>query len=227
MGAMPGKSFTPALTAVVKSVTPMLKEAGFTRGRHTFNREVERGLIHVAGFQAGQFAIGNYEVPGLRANLWGKFTVNLGIFVNEVYVATQRRPPPEFVRDYDCEFRVRLGELMEPPADRWWPLDREFDTVVTEVREALRLRAMTWFTDFASRDSILAADGARPPAGWPARADVARAIILVRRGDVARAQALLDEYLTEWRRDPRNPGHEPWVRALAEDLGVHLPATKG
>ena len=204
----------------------MLKEAGFTQVRHTFNREVEPGLIHVVGFQAGQFPIGDYEIPGLRENLWGKFTVNLGIFVHEVNVATQGYAPPEFVRDYHCEFRVRLGELMEPSADRWWPLDGEFDAVVAEVREALRLPAMTWFREFASRDSILAADGARLPAGWPLRADVARAIMLVRRGDMTAAQALLEAYLAASRRHPRNPGHEPWVRSLAQELGLHLTPVK-
>jgi hypothetical protein len=31
--------------------------------------------------------IGKYEVPGFRANLWGKLTVNLGVFVHEMYEA--------------------------------------------------------------------------------------------------------------------------------------------
>src|SRR5262249_41248071 len=105
MRRMPTKSFTPALTAVVKSVAPLLKEAGFKRKRHSFNREVEPGLIHVVRFQAGQFPIGDYEVPGmpwLRQNLWGKFTVNLGVYVNEVWVATSRQPAPEFAQEYHC-----------------------------------------------------------------------------------------------------------------------------
>ena len=117
------------MAAVVASVAPTLKAAGYKKQRHTFTRIAEPGLVHVVNFQMGQFPIGAYEIPGLRPNLYGKFTVNLGVFAREVYELTQRRTAPASVHEYSCEFRVRLGELFTPPGDVWWLLSDDTQKV--------------------------------------------------------------------------------------------------
>ena len=109
------ESAAAVMASVVSALAPALKVTGFKKRRHTFNRIAEPGLVHVVNFQMGQFPIGAYEIPGLRPNLYGRFTVNLGVFVREVYEATQRTTASAFVQEYACEFRVRLGRLLSPP----------------------------------------------------------------------------------------------------------------
>jgi len=209
-----------AMARVVSGVVPTLAAAGFKKRRHAFNCVAEPGLVHVVTFQMGQFPIGAYEIPGLRPNLYGKFTVNLGVFVREVYEATLRRPAPAFAQEYDCEFRTRLSEVSASPSDRWWSLDIPVDQLVAELAEELRARAIPWFSQYATRDAILGIPSrdARPP-GWPLRASVALAVMLVGRGDRSGARTLLREYLIEERRNPRNPRHRDWVVDLAARLG--------
>src|SRR5437868_3156941 len=80
--------FAHKLDEIVRSVSPELKAAGFRKKGRTFNRVAEDGFVHVIGFQMGQFPVGNletYVVPGLRENLYGKYTVNLGVHIREVY----------------------------------------------------------------------------------------------------------------------------------------------
>ena len=62
-----------------------LAERGFrTRGR-AFNRRTSDGLTEVVHIQMGSFdPPGTTYIPGLRENFYGKFTVNLGVFVPEV-----------------------------------------------------------------------------------------------------------------------------------------------
>jgi hypothetical protein len=208
------------MAVVVSGVAPSLKGRRFKKQRHTFNRIAELGLVHVVNFQMGQFPIGAYEIPGLRPNLYGKFTVNLGVFVREVYEITQRGPAPAFVQEYACEFRVRLGELLMPPADTWWSLTDDSSALVAELAALLEGCGQAWFEQYATRDAIVRVpDGPAQPAGWPRRAGVALAIMLAHRGDRAGARASLRDYLAKERRDPRNPRHRDWVLEVAARLG--------
>jgi hypothetical protein len=200
---------------VVRAVAPTLKARGFKKQRHTFNRMAEPGLIHVVNFQMGQFPIGAYQI-----DLYGKFTVNLGVFVREVYEMTQRSSAPAFLREYDCEFRVRLGELLTPPADIWWSLQDDSTALAAELAGHLDGRGHAWFQHYATRDAILLLP--REPAttpGWPIRAGVALAIMLKERGDRAAAAATLRNHLAAERRNPGNPAHRAWVLDLAGRLG--------
>jgi hypothetical protein len=88
-------AFASAMRAVVREIHPMLKRAGFRKRRHTFNRETAPGLVHVVNFQMGPYEVGEHvEIPGLRENLYGKFTVNLGVFIREIHDHLMDAPPP-------------------------------------------------------------------------------------------------------------------------------------
>ena len=183
------------MAQVASSVATALKCAGFKKQRHTFNRIAEPGLVHVVNFQMGQFPIGAQEIPGLRPNLYGKFTVDLGVFVSEVYETTQRSAVPSFVQEYACEFRVRLGELMRLPADKWWSLEDDVAKLSAELSENLRTRGEPWFASYATREAILGIPGRGDcPAGWPARAGVALAVMHVRREEREKAREVLRDY---------------------------------
>jgi hypothetical protein len=45
-------------------------------------------------------------------------------------------------------------------------------------------------------------------------------MVLLKRGDAQTAKALFEEHLAEYQKNPRNPGHGPYVRDLAWKLGL-------
>src|SRR5436305_15271345 len=107
------------MAAAAMAVAPALRASGFRKQRNVFNRESESGLVQVIGFQMGQhMPPGTPEVPGLRPNLYGAFTINLGLYFSEV-AEPLGRPKPKFVRDLHCHVRQRLGLLLSDPADTW------------------------------------------------------------------------------------------------------------
>ena len=119
--SMAETEFARAMKEVVGELQPLLKGHGFRKQRHTFNRECEPGLVQVVNFQMGPFdPPGTDEIPGLRENLYGKFAVNLGIFVEELHGQFSHVPRPKFVAEYYCEIRRRLGELMPGEGEYWW-----------------------------------------------------------------------------------------------------------
>ena len=58
-------------------IRPALKERGFRARGRAFNRTTSDGLTEVVRLQMGSFdPPGTAYIPGLRENLYGKFTVN-------------------------------------------------------------------------------------------------------------------------------------------------------
>src|SRR5256885_2598082 len=124
---MPLKSgYVKAMEAVVASTTPVMKKSAFRKRRHAFNRSRENGVVAVLNFQMGSSEPpGSYEIPGFKDNLYGKFTVNLGIAFEEMWKIDNSyasKPFPPFVNEYECHLRLRLGTLVTSNEDVWWSL---------------------------------------------------------------------------------------------------------
>lgn len=218
--------FVRRLDAIVRSVSPQLKAAGFREKGRAFNRSVEDGLVHVIGFQMGQFPVGNldtYVVPGLRENLYGKYAVNLGVHIREVYELTSRTSVPAFCQDYHCEIRARLGTFANPSSDKWWPLDR--DDSCQEMSSLLSDALESWFPMYAARDQILAIDTTQTsPLGWPPRGAMVQSIMWAHRGDIERASRSMQKYGDEYKVRGTNLGHRDYIREIASRLRVEIDA---
>jgi len=142
------------MTEIVKASQPSLKAAGYRKSGNRFNRTTEPGIVQVISFQMGAFnPPGTVEIPGLRPNLYGKFTVNLGVFLEAVMPYDKTPPPKSFVNDYNCHIRRRIGELLDNPQDCWWPLDPQ--TAVPAILALLGSRVSAWMDHFASWSTIL------------------------------------------------------------------------
>ncbi len=206
------------LDRLQKSLTPQMKRWGFkVRGR-TFNRTTDDGLTQVVNLQAGASdPPGTTYIPGLRENLHGWFTVNLGVYVPEVAKHHGGCEAGTFVREYHCCVRARLGSIGPEAKDLWWTIACT-PSLLAEVEERLRREALPYLDRHASRDSILRACAASEDAcglgGGPAR--IVAAVILTERGDKDEARALLARQVQE----QQNPGHSSYVRSLAEKLGL-------
>jgi hypothetical protein len=197
-----------------------LKGLGFRKKGRSFNRATDDGLVQVISIQMGAHdPPGTTYIPGLRENLYGWFTMNLGVYVPEVARHHGGGEAKSFVQEYHCCVRSRLGDLGPEKKDLWWRNDA-VDEVVPDIAARLDRDGLPFLDRFASRTAILAAwDGKTENQGAgssPPR--IVMAIILVERGDREQAKKLLVEQAGE----TRNPGHPAYVRSLAERLGIPL-----
>ena len=206
-----------AMDSIQQGIRPLLKKAGFRVSGRTFNRTTPDGLTQVIRFQMGSFdPPGTTHIPGLRENLYGRFTVNLGVYVPEVAKHHGGGEAGKVVQDYHCCVRSRLGEVGPENADLWWLLSPT-DELVRDMCDRLAHHALPFLARFESRDAILrewAEVENNQFAGSPPR--IVKAIILVDRGLTDQARALLAAQAQE----TLNPGHPAYVRELAERLGV-------
>lgn len=212
---MERSSYVEAIEQIQGALRPFLKEKGFrVRGR-TFNRATEDGLTQVVNMQMGASdPPGTTYIPGLRENLHGLFTVNLGVYVPEVARHHGRGEAASWVQDYHCCVRSRLGEACGEQKDLWWQARFE-DAIVSDLRRRLEVGGFPFLERYSSRDKIVSE--------WSDRSDnmgtsgpprIVLAIILAERDEKDRARELLAQQVLE----TRNPGHPDYVRKLADRL---------
>ena len=214
---MAKSNYAQAVDRIQNSLRPFFRDRGFkVRGR-TFNRVTEDGLTQVVSIQMGASdPPGTSYIPGLRENLHGLFTVNLGVYVPEVARCHGGGEAGSWVQEYHCCVRARLGEASGEKQDIWWHA-RPDDAIVDDVRRCLELSGLPFLDRYSSRDKILAEWSDRSEnmgASSPPR--IVMAIMLAERGQKDRARALLAQQVLE----PRNPGHPDYVRKLANELAV-------
>jgi hypothetical protein len=215
---MAKSSYVEAVDHIQGALRPSLYERGFrVRGR-TFNRVTEDGLTQVVNIQMGASdPPGTTYFPGLRENMYGLFTINLGVYVPEVAKHHGGGGAKSWVQDYHCCVRDRLGPASGESRDVWWPA-RADDDVITDVRHRLEMGGLPFLDRYSSRDKILAEcrDGSenRDVITVPR---IVTAIILFERGEKNRARDLLARQVAE---SEDHPGHQNSVRRLANKLGL-------
>jgi hypothetical protein len=217
---MPVKSeYGHAMDAVVASAAPLMKHSAFRKRRHAFNRSRERGVVAVLSFQMGSSdPPGANEIPGLKDNLYGKFTVNLGMAFEEMWkvdLSSASKPFPPFVNEYECHLRFRLGELMtDNREDVWWPL--RGDRVGPEVAGLIERFGVPWLDRFDTRRAVLTAWERHEPISREGRLALVIALIYRHEGQLENAEGTFLEYY----RSPHNPHHVAWLRGLASQIGI-------
>lgn len=227
-------AYARKMDAVVAAVSPLLREHGFKKQRHRFNVEPEPGMTQVLTFQMGAHQPpGTIEIPGLRENLYGAFTINLGLHFEEVRelpkhspaVAFLReqglpvpppRPRPKILGEGDCHVMVRLGELIDGH-DTWWTLDAHEDEVESLVHELISDYALPFFARFTSREALVGAWHAGDAAVRYTPAFII-AVIHARRGEKAVAEELLAAEL----RESELPAERREIIDAAEHLGLTI-----
>jgi len=124
----------PPITQLVRDyIDPILKPAGFIRDGRVWNRSAPFGA-HVLEIQSDL----------KRTDGSSRFTVNVGVFIDNLWSLCWERPKPAFIREVDCYPRFRLEFLTSgfnsKRRDKWWILN---DTLsVTEVGREISI-AMT------------------------------------------------------------------------------------
>lgn len=218
----PEQSSTPdfktLLDEVERKVFTALKPLGFKKKGRTFNRETEKGIFQVINFQSGQYPVGqNYEVPGLRESLYGKFTINLGVCVDSLYKFQSPSENKTFYKEYECQIRTRLCNLTKGQ-DYWWAINNNIDDITNELNEGLATAGLNWFAGVDTKDKIIKNFGNPPYTSTPrAKLDVA---LLVWFDDKEKGAILFNEYLHSIPKSKN--GHKEYVEELAKEIGIKL-----
>jgi hypothetical protein len=226
---MPVKSeYAQAMEAVVASTAPLMKKSAFRKRRHTFNRSRENGVVAVLNFQMGSSdPPGTYEIPAIKDNLYGKFTVNLGIAFEEMWkidLLSASKAFPPFLNEYECHVRLRLGQLMTPNEDAWWPLVGDLDGVGRQVAGLIERVALPWFERFDKRRAVITAWERHEPISREGRLALVVAMIYLHDGQLAQGRRTFLEYY----QSPHDPHHIAWLRQLAPQIGIaSLPDLPG
>jgi hypothetical protein len=206
-----------AMKAVVAQVQPVLKAVGFRKRAHTFNRTVEPGLVQVVTYQMGPYdPPGLVEIPGMRENLYGLFSVHLGVFIDEAWRLDVGRFGPEgppavkdWVNDYDCQLRRLIDNPAGESMNHMWPLDDP--SVGPAMVELLQSNAFVWFDRFGSRAAILAALEEAPTDSYEVTGEGPDRLLATRMrlgaGDRQLAQQLFDDWVTDCQARVASEGH--------------------
>jgi hypothetical protein len=153
---MASSEFVKSVDFIQGSLRQLLKEHGYkVRGR-TFNRTTSDGLTQVVNFQMGASdPPGTTYFPGLKENLHGLFTVNLGVYIPEVASLQGGGNAKSWVQDYHCSIRDRLGHVSGSERDIWWHAKVD-PSVWQDIQSCLLTHGFPFLERFATRDLILA-----------------------------------------------------------------------
>ena len=205
------------LDSIQKEIFLYLKPLGFKKKGRTFNRQTEDGIYQVINIQSGRYEFGDKNViPGFRENYYGKFTINLGVMVPDIYELESYNKPKDIYQDYDCQIRTRLTHLTTKQ-DYWWPISNDTEETTNEIIQGLKSNGIQWLDTFESREKIIKNWRNMADINSPrAELDVA---LIVLRTDSDKGKHLMQEYYDKI--EIRN-GHKEYVKSLAESLGVEL-----
>jgi hypothetical protein len=212
-----------ALDAVRDHLARYLKPQGFRLRSRTFNRSTEPGVVQVIGLQLGVSAPGGTQgwggPDGFGLGVRGSFTVNLGLYVDEVREALALYSRPRWIAASHCALRTRIGHLMEPARDVWWSLDHDPGELAGEVVRVLDARGLELLEACATREGLIAElTEQRAQNGLRGHLRVSLAILLAGAGSLRDARDLLRDEITA---SGGNPEYQQNLRSLA--LRMHLP----
>jgi hypothetical protein len=213
---VPKSEFAQAVDQIQLQLSPFLNGRGFRRRGRTFNAATTDELTWVVGLQMGASdPPGTTYIRGLRENLHGLFTINLGIYIPEVARHHGGGEAKSWVQDYHCCIRARLGELSGEKSGLWWPAT-SLPSVTSDVLDRLERFGIPFLERFSTRERILTEFAGETENRFLAVPRIVSAILLVARGEKDAARTLMAAQSLE----THNPGHPAYVRDLARRLGL-------
>ena len=212
-------NYTKTLDKLQNIVHKELKAFGFTKKGRTHNKVVDEGIVHVINFQSGEYPVGdNYIIPGIRESYYGKFTVNLGVFVNDIYEVTQGQPTENFIPEYICQIRTRLPELTNNNDD-WWTVGDNYIQVANEITNELTTDAFKWFSNFTDREKIIKSLQNKRIKNLYVRTGKLNAALIQIKIDRDKGEELLREH---YKLSSKHKPHQEYVVELAKKVGVDI-----
>lgn len=196
------------------------RDHGFRKHGRTYNRITPDDLTQIINFQMGASdPPGTTYVPGLRENLYGLFTINLGVCVPEVAAIQGGRNPRKVVHDYNCCIRARLSELQGENEDIWWRIPAT-EIAVANIGGFLEERGLAFLERFATREAIVA--------GYPefqrqfrtAASSPPNLVVAIIQWKLGNHDLARQSLVRQLREPTQNPRHGDYVKSLARELGL-------
>ena len=210
--------YKKALDEIQKTVHTELKAFGFKKKGRTHNKVLDNGIIQVVNFQMGKYEFENtIEIPDLRINRYGKFTVNIGVFVPELYEKTFKRKPKDFIQEYDCEIRGRINNEVEG-TELWFSLESDTQSTAEFIIDRLKSDIQKWLDRFNSRTKIVAELTQLKEITFSPREKLCGAIIELEI-DRKNGERIFNEYYNSI--ETKKP-HKNYVSELAKQLNIKL-----
>ena len=209
------------LDEVQGHLASLLRPVGFDQKGRAFRREMEIDIFQIIALQPGRFELGP-PLPEpfkyLRPNNYGKFTVNVGVYVKEMHERTNPSlNPKRVINDAHCSIRTRLSGITDND-DQWWNLTENCEDIAKDIGALLIHVGIPFLGRFSSREQILR-DWVRFNETERRITQVARldvAMVLLKNGDPVGARRHFQQHLS----DTKLPNHAAYVRKLAVELGL-------
>ena len=103
------------------------------------------------------------QVINVQLSRWNsveeaQFTVNLGISIPELHVASESLPLKGALKEHDCDLRSRIGLLFPSKNDHWWKVTptTDPDELVEDVFARINEFALPWFDRLTNFSSVAA-----------------------------------------------------------------------
>jgi len=195
------------LSAITEQVGERaLAGTGFQPKGRAFHRETEPGFVQIIEFGLGP----SWSI------MRGQFTVDVCVFIEEVYVTLFDAKPPRRPTPSHCDLRMRLGMLDTPPADRWWLLSDPIYLNVADVAHRISSFGLPFLSRLPCRTAFVDEwrKGGSEPLGLSPRGDLVAAIVLKQIGRNKEVEEVLGSAVL------RTAGHpsEQFYKKIARKL---------
>jgi hypothetical protein len=150
---MSKSKFVIGLDDIQAEVNSLLTPLGFRKKGRTHNRLMASGLIQVVNFQKEKNLEARIMFPQFWKRTYGKFAINLGILLPCVYQAERQSSPSEFVQEYECTIRQRLGPVML--TDKWFEITDDKTELAETIMDLFQRGGLAFFAQFETYENIL------------------------------------------------------------------------
>lgn len=103
------------------------------------------------------------QVINIQLSRWNsaeeaQFTVNLGISIPELHLASESLPVKGSLKERDCDLRCRIGQLFPSKNDHWWKVNSDTDIheLTNNVSARIEEFALPWFDRLGNFTAVAA-----------------------------------------------------------------------
>jgi len=123
-----------------------LKPLGFRKSGNTWIRSGEWPQVV------------NVQLSKRNSSTEAQFTVNLGISIAELHAASEGLPLKGTLKEYDCDVRIRIGQLFPTKKDKWWQVTKttDPDQLADDVFARLEQFGLPWFDSLGDYPAVAA-----------------------------------------------------------------------
>ena len=126
-------------TLVKEVVFPIFQEYGFKKNGNNFYRDIN-GIGQAINVQQSHWNTKDDK----------SFVFNFDLIDKEIYAEIHKKNLPKFPKEYDCEIRLRLGNLMNK-GDYWYNLSPQIDFL--NIKEIIHQDLKTFAIPFIEKYS--------------------------------------------------------------------------